>query len=204
MKRYLITHSLLSSWEWLFTENPYEDATTQDSRYQDFLNTLNKVDTPPTEAMQNGIEFENIVTGMATGQPYFSENNWQDAAEKVADIVRGGQFQFKAQKQAYINGIHFLMYGRLDVLKAGKIYDIKFTKNYDRGKYFSSTQHPMYLELVPEASEFVYVISNGTNVWTEHYTRDAIRSIFPVISDFTDWLYGNDLIDIYFEKWAAR
>ena len=155
--------------------------------------------------MQNGYDFEELVTSIATGANYQTdrEHRWYDAASKVADIVRGGQFQVKAKKPVAVNGTDFLLYGRLDVLKAGDIDDIKFTKNYERGKYFGSTQHPMYFELIPEARCFSYLISNGTDVWTETYTREETRSIYPVIGDFADWLDAAGLTQIYREKWRA-
>ena len=205
MARYLITHSLLASWLNAIKEDPYEDVTTERDHYAEFLDALNRIQTPPTEAMQNGYDFEELVTSIATGANYQTdrEQRWYDAASKVADIVRGGQFQVKAKKPVAVNGTDFLLYGRLDVLKAGDIDDIKFTKNYDRGKYFGSTQHPMYFELIPEASRFSYLISNGTDVWTETYTREETRSIYPVIGDFVDWLHDQRLFRIYAEKWEA-
>lgn len=226
MSRYLLTHSLLSSWLHGIKENPFEDATTERDAYSEFLDYLNKVETPPTEAMLNGMEFEKLVTDIATGRfvPEFETDGtvnkssygngelmgydkyprWYDAACKVAGVVRGGQFQFKARKYVTVNGIDFLLFGKLDVLKAGDIDDIKFSKSYDRGKYFGSTQHPMYLELVPEARRFNYLVSNGTDVWTETYTREETPDIYPIISDFVDWITEQGLISIYKEKWEAK
>lgn len=205
MARYLITHSLLASWLNAIKEDPYEDVTTERDHYAEFLDALNRIQTPPTEAMQNGYDFEELVTSIANGADYQAdrEHRWYDAASKVADIVRGGQFQVKAKKPVAVNGTDFLLYGRLDVLKAGDIDDIKFTKNYERGKYFGSTQHPMYFELIPEARRFSYLISNGTDVWTETYTREETRSIYPLIGDFADWLHDQRLFKIYAEKWEA-
>ena len=60
--RYLITHSLLSSWLWTIKENPYEDATTEDDSWDRFLLILNRESTPVTPAMQDGIDFEQLVT----------------------------------------------------------------------------------------------------------------------------------------------
>ena len=205
MARFMITHSLLSSWLHAIKEDPYEDVTTERDNYAEFLDVLNRVQTPPTEAMQNGLDFEELVTSIANGADFQAdrEHRWYDAASKVADIVRGGQFQVKAKKPVTVNGTDFLLYGRLDVLKAGDIDDIKFTKNYERGKYFGSTQHPMYFELIPEARRFSYLISNGTDVWTETYTREETRSIYPLIGDFADWLHDQRLFKIYAEKWEA-
>ncbi len=77
-----------------------------------------------------------------------------------------------------------VLYGRLDALKAGTIYDIKFSKGYERGKFYSSTQHPTYMLLIPEAQTFSYLVSNGMDVWTECYRRDETPDIRPIISDF--------------------
>ena len=206
MSRYLITHSLLSSWMYAIKDDPFEDATTERDPYAEFLNALNRLPSPPNEAMQNGIDFEDLVTVTANhgSIPYgYGEEKWYDAAAKVANIVRGGQFQFKARKVVNVAGTEFVLFGKLDVLKAGSIYDIKFSKSYDRGKFFGSTQHPMYLELVPEAQDFTYLVSNGVDVWTESYTREETRSIFPVIADFTGWLKSQGLFQIYAEKWSA-
>lgn len=202
MARYLMTHSLLSSWLYAIKDDPFEDATTERNHYAEFLDVLNRVPTPTTEAMQNGIDFEDTVMSFVQGVPNLG-GRWDDAAEKIARIVDGGQFQYKAKKTVTVAGNDFLLYGRLDALKAGTIYDIKFSKSYDRGKYYGSTQHPLYLELVPEASQFMYLVSNGTDVWTETYFREDTRSIFPVIADFTDWIKSQGLFPIYAEKWAA-
>lgn len=206
MSRYLITHSLLASWLWAMSENPYEDLTTENDPMEEFMTVLRREPTPTSEAMQNGINFEDMVTRIVTGHssPDDLQDKWIDAAKQVAGFVKGGRLQFKASRKARINGMDFVLYGRLDALKAGEIMDIKFSKSYDRGKYFDSTQHPMYMELIPEAREFSYIISNGRDVWTETYRRDETRSICPIISDFVDWLNAVDLMPVYQEHWGSK
>ncbi len=199
----LMTHSLLSSWRYLMQENPYDDATQEDTSMEEFLRVLRREPTPTNEAMQNGIDFENLVTDIVNNQPREGAK-WYEAAEKVARYVRGGQLQLVAQKKMEISGEEFLLYGRLDALKAGKIFDIKFSKGYDRGKYFESTQHPMYMELVPEAESFTYLVSNGTDVWTEEYRRDETVPIWPVIQEFLWWLKLSGNFDIYKEHWGEK
>ena len=76
-------------------------------------------------------------------------------------------------------------------------------ETYDRGKYFSSTQHPTYFEIVPEAKSFTYLVSNGSEVWTERYYREETPSIIPTISDFLEWLDALELAPLYKEKWLA-
>ena len=97
-----------------------------------------------------------------------------------------------------------VLYGRLDALKAGTVYDIKFSGKYERGKYTDSTQHPVYLELIPEADAYSYLVSNGSDLWTETYRREESRDIEPIIYDFLDWLYCMGLMDLYREKWLAK
>lgn len=200
---YLMTHSLLASWLYAMKSNPYEDMTTERDPMAEFMLTLRREPTPTTEAMQNGIDFENAVANAMAGfcDPRY---RWNEAAEKVAKYCDGGVLQFKAKKPIEVDGISLLLYGRLDCLKAGEIIDTKFSKNYDRGKYFESTQHPTYFEIVPEAEIFTYLVSNGTEVWRETYRRDETPSIFPTIHMFFDWLKNADLMGVYFEHWGAK
>ena len=121
----------------------------------------------------------------------------------VAADVRGGLLQYRAKKPIEVQGVPLLLYGRLDCLKAGNVIDIKFSGSYDRGKYITSTQHPVYMELIPEAQKFTYIISNGSDVWHESYFREETPSIYPVISDFLDWLRAVDLLQLYCEKWKT-
>lgn len=203
MASYLMTHSLLSSWLYAMKENPYEDATTERDTYEDFLKTLRREPTETTEAMQKGIDFEDLVTAIVNGNADVTDK-WYDAAKKVADIVGGGRLQYKVSKKIEVNGIELVLYGRLDALKAGVVYDIKFSGSYDVGKYITSTQHPTYLELIPEAETFTYLVSNGTYVWPETYRRDETPSIIPIISDFLKWLELQGLMNTYKENWSSK
>ena len=200
---YLMTHSLLSSWLYAMKSSPYEDLTSERDAYGDFLKTLRREPTETTQAMQNGIDFENMVTDIVNGVEVDSDEKWYDAACKVAKIVSGGQLQYKAKKQIVISGIPILLYGRLDVLKAGEIIDIKFSSGYERGKYFDSTQHPVYLELIPEAYQFTYLITNGSDVWKETYRREETHSIIPTIAYFLSYLKDSGLWEEYAKHWEA-
>lgn len=203
MARYLMTHSLLASWLYMMRDNPYEDATTERNQMEEFMLTLRREPTPTTEAMQNGILFEDLVTEVVKGggDP---NDQWYDAAANIAQRVRCGVSQLRARREITVSGMSVILYGCLDWLKAGEIVDIKFTRNYDPGKYFDSTQHPTYFELVPEAQTFTYLVSNGSSVWPETYRRDETRSIYPIIADFFDWLEAMGLMEVYKEKWVAK
>lgn len=203
MSRFLITHSLLSSWLYALRDDPYSDATTERDPMAEFMQVLRRKSTPTNQNMQDGIDFEDTVMSFIRGVPNLG-GKWDDAAEKIANKIRGGQYQLKASREVQINGMLFLLYGRLDVLKAGDIDDIKFSKSYDRGKYLTSTQHPMYFEILPATRRFNYLVSNGTDVWTETYTREETPSIIPTISDFVDWLQVTGYMEIYKQFWSSK
>jgi len=203
MARYLMTHSLLASWLYMMKENPFEDATTERDPMAEFMQVLRREPTQATEAMTNGNLFEDLVLRIVSGCADPGEQ-WYTAAEKVARRVRGGVTQFRASRTIRVDGMTFLLYGRLDWLKAGEIVDVKFTKSYEPGKYFDSTQHPVYFELIPEAQTFTYMVSNGSAVWPETYRREESPNIYPVISNFLEWLTAAGLMDIYKEKWLAK
>ena len=118
MGRYLMTHSLLASWLYTMKGNPYEDMTTERDPMGEFMLTLRREPTPTTEAMQNGIDFENLVTDIINGRAD-PNDPWHAAAEKVARRCAGGVLQYKAKKIVEVGGMSLLLYGRLDCLKAG-------------------------------------------------------------------------------------
>ena len=198
---YLITPTLLNSWQYLYKafEGYEEDA------YNDFLRTLNREPSEPNEAMRAGINFENQINELVRGNytpnlpaPYY----------ELADIVMHGQEQVALSIEKRISGIDFLLYGRLDYLKAGVIYDIKymFSKKtkYEMGKYVDSAQHPLYFEICPEAYEFEYLTSDGKELYRERYLRQDAEPIDMKVKEFMAFLAEQKLTEIYFEKWKAR
>lgn len=151
---------------------------------EDFLHVLHRLPTEKNEAMAKGDAFE------AWAKDNLPE--LQGAAYQVALSERRGDF---------------LLYGRLDFIKAGVVYDTKFTGKYEVGKFLNNPQTAMYLELVPEANRMEYIISNSTEgetIWRERYARHEIRPIMDTVIDFRDWLAENNLLDTYREKWRAQ
>ena len=157
-KRYRITTTLLNSWQYIWdcvnyvveTENDElskEDKITiaQGKAKADFVSYLNRIPIPDNENMRLGREYEDKVC------------NGLD--EVFSPIVEGGAFQVIVTKDVDILGVPITLYGVLDVLKGGRIYDIKrIRKNYKYPKYKTSHQHGMYLYLVPEAIDFTYLM----------------------------------------------
>lgn len=203
MERYLITQTLLSSWAYQFNaaEGFEEEAK------EDFLRTLRREKREPNENMKNGIEFEDEVY-MAAAIPRPPHKKWEDGILKVAHIIKGAPVQVKASRELQVGDMTFLVYGILDALKAGTIYDVKFLNSSMgsselAGKYLESPQHPAYFYLVPEAFEFQYLVSDGKDLYIEKYTRDESRHISEFIAEFINSITQLGLLDIYKENWRA-
>ena len=200
--RYLITPSLLNSWLyiWNCADNVREAVTDtisqEDKEYNaqlkakdDFLNSLNRLRFEPNEYMIQGMEFE---------------DDTQAGKTIASPIVDGGAWQVVGMKNETIDGMDFLLYGRLDVLKGGIVYDIKRVMRYSPQKYLKTTQHPFYLYLFPRAYKFTYLVYDGKALHSESYYRDEVVDILAVIKNFIEWLKQNDLLEIYKTKWKAK
>lgn len=205
MAKYLITQSLLSAWGYMF--DCFEGQ--EDKAKEDFINALNREHKEPDEAMQNGIDFENEVYKVASHQPRIAHDKWENGIQTVADIVSGAPFQVKAQRTLKVGDMDFLVFGILDAVKAGTIYDVKFSnKKFTSvdlaGKYFNSPQHPAYFFIVPEANEFSYLVSDGDDVYIETYHRKNTRFIGDIITEFVESLESMGLMELYKEKWVFK
>lgn len=196
--RLLITQSLLASWNYQYKANDTESA------HKDFLKVLHRKKTRTNQAMLDGIQFENMVAEYCAGTMPPEQHKWANGVTEIGEIMKGAQLQVSAYRDSIIDGIPFLLYGRLDGLQAGVIYDIKFSKTYQPGKYLDSPQHPMYFACVPEATQFNYVIYTGKEVCIETYRRQETSPIENIIRDFVNYLKNTQLDRIYLEKWRAK
>ena len=194
----LITQSLLGAWLYQY------QAFDRESAHKDFLRVLRREKSKPTQAILDGIQFENMVTASCEGSPPPEGLKWGQAVRAIADRVQGSQFQVAAQRTAVVEDIPFLLYGRLDALKAGVICDIKFSRGYQVGKYLDSPQHPMYFALVPEAQRFEYLVFTGCDVCVEKYDREDAPDIRSTIRDFMKYLEASKLDKLYCQKWETR
>lgn len=183
---YLVTTTLLNNWQYLWkAREEYED-----NAWADFISLLNREKKPPNEAMLRGLQFEEeCIAGNVPG---------------ISEIIRGGTYQYSASKETKVAGIPVLLYGKIDILKAGIIYDIKSTAKYELQKYHDSVQHHMYMTMIPNAIKFVYLINNGHETFIETYRRDEIRPVEPLIEQFYNWLHSKNLWQVYADKWQSR
>lgn len=187
-KKYLITPSLLNSWKYAISlENEYGNL-------EDFKKVLSRVPMESTEAIETGYKYED----------YMIENY---------EPTKNGCYQVKLYKNINTKTSNYVLYGRLDCLKAGRIYDYKHTGSYDVGKFYDSYQTAVYFELCPEASEFEYLICNNykegksledLNIYHEIYKKEDLKmDIYEEIDHFISWLKTNDLYTLFCEKWES-
>ena len=201
-ERYLITPSLLNSWAYMWDcadgvkekENDticLEDkkVLAQEKAFNEFIKTLNREPIEDNFFMKQGRDFE---------EECYQGNTC------VSPIIKGGAFQISKAKDVSINGMNFVLYGRLDVLKGGIIYDIKRVMRYAPQKYFKSYQHGFYLELFDNAYEFDYLVYDGTQLHIETYYRDQCVDLKEVIKTFMIWLEEHRLLDTYKAKWISK
>ena len=191
-----MTQSLLSSYEWVFRK---------DDGYQDFLKTLNREKTPPTEAMLDGIRFENCLNSVLLGEHLPQDHEWLFPITEMAKELDGARQQVTLFRDAEVDGQPILLHGVLDYLREGHIWDCKFSKRYELNKYHwtHTPQTAMYFALAPEAFDFTYIISDGKFVYRERYPRDIVPPIEPRIKNFMDFLKRQGLFETYQEKWSV-
>ena len=190
-----ITQTLLSSFEWIFKK---------DDGYEDFLRTLNREKTPPTKAMLDGIRFENCLNSVLNGEVISKDHEWYTPITEMSMELWWSQQQVTLFKEMQIEGQTFLLHGVLDYLRCGHIWDCKFSKTYHLNKYLNVPQTSMYLELVPEALDFTYIICDGKYVYRERYPRDIVPPIENYIKNFMKFCIKHDLWNIYEEKWRVN
>ena len=200
MPRYLLTQSLLASWQYQFDCAEGQE----DKAAEDFLRVLRREPTETTEAMQNGIDFENAINSYLKDDIKTFDERWGYTHIAIAEIVRGAQSQVVAYKEKTIAGVDFMLYARCDFVRAGRIIDTKFVRQYEVGKYFESPQHPMYFECIPQAHEFVYLVSDGKDMYKERYARNEVESIDRRVENFITYLIDAGLLNLYYEKWEAK
>ena len=170
---------------------------------EDFIRVLNKEEFEPSESIIKGFEYEK----------YMQEN---------FEETLGGAYQVKVSKEYG----DYLLYGIIDCLKCGIIYDYKYTQNYEVGKFFNNNQTLMYLEMVPEAKKMVYLITNKFekkeyqdlnfkdvsnieyevgDIFREEYTKDMFpETIDSILYKFEEWLKQYNLFNLYTENWKCQ
>lgn len=175
---YKFTPSLLNGWYWYINRQ----GGDQEQQKQEFLNMLNKVRMEPTTAMIKGVDLEDSVWNVCNG----CERAYSDVVHEIADRVKSNAY-WQEKVEGYLDDI--LVYGVADCILQNEIIDIKYTSNYDIGKYQYSVQHKIYMYCTG-IKNFTYLITDGKNVYEEYYsyTNDTPDEIYQTAKQFLEWL----------------
>ena len=192
--KFLLTQSLLSSWQYALKGGEWDE----------FLSTLRREKKPQSKAILDGIRFENMVHAVSEGAEIGPEQEWYRPVVEICEIISQGQYQVKASRPLVVDGVEFVCYGILDFLKAGVIYDTKFSRTYRVGKYLDSPQHPMYFYLCPEVRRFEYIVSDGNYVYREAYLPEDTEPIENTVRQFMAWLDKTNLVGLYCQNWRSK
>lgn len=185
---FLITPSLYSQWFWHLQTDRTKD---------EFLSYLRKEPQPTSEAMQQGIDFEDSVRSVTEGG-----KTEDPCIEETARIVSGGLWQVTLTKRIG----DLCLYGRSDVIKRDTIYDIKRCGKYEVGKYQDSIQHDLYMEC-SGLKRFVYIACDGNAVYQEEYrqTEQSRNELFARIREMVNWINADaDYSKAFVEHWTAK
>ena len=196
---YKITHSLLESWR------RATDPDADETAFGAFLDALERKKRQKTKAMQDGIDFETAVTRYINNEAPDSDKSGEEirAIAQFGNRLCGAQLQVREEKEIKVCGREILLVGVADALKAGILSDIKRVQRYEYGKYQFSTQHPMYMELFPEALRFDYLIFDGKYCYMEQYRRGDFEPIQGTIKAFLEYLDGAELMETYQKSWEV-
>tara|TARA_R100000315_G_C5181176_1_gene105068 strand:+ start:144 stop:779 length:636 start_codon:yes stop_codon:yes gene_type:complete len=211
MTSYLITPTLLNSLKY-YLGSDYANR-------EDFLKTLSREKFEPNEAMQKGIDFENDIQKVCDGTyryydfdcPHEDKSvdkviDYEKLITKLGEKVKGGYWQESVKKQFEVAGTKILLYGRCDVIKGDTIYDIKYTKNYNLGKFQESTQHLIYM-FCSGLDKFKYLVSDLKSYWIEEYVKQSnieakLRSEVMQFLDYLD--RDKEANELFYTKWKAK
>lgn len=201
-----ITQSLISAWD-------FWNASTDDTRdeaYASFLAKLRREPSPDTVNTLNGRIFEAAIQEMAEGRTVdLSGKGMEDGVTMIASMLHGATFQVPIFKRFTIGKHELLLHGVADAIKAGTIYDFKlktksFHSIYLPGSYLNSSQHSAYLFGVPDARNFIYLVSDGSDLYTEEYRASEVTPFPAIATEFIGGLKALGLWDIYCKNWEVR
>lgn len=190
-----ITQTLLSAWLYSFKT---------DDGYADFLKTLNREKKQPTEKMLDGVRFESCINNVLDGAKIDESHEWYGVVTELSNYLWRSQKQVVLFEEIKVEDQVFLLHGVLDFLRAGVIFDTKFSTTYHLNKYLNSPQHSLYLRLVPEARRFEYLISDGKYIYKEVYPREIVPPIDNYIKNFMKFIKQHGLWEVYVEKWRVN
>jgi hypothetical protein len=154
--------------------------------YKDLLNAVNRVKTPPTEAQQKGVSFENALL-KGKGVDFVSPELLQTMRGRLPQYYRTQVYACCQIKDA-------LIYGYADVVGDGRVIDIKTTSSYTPEKFLHNHQNLYLLGLSAwKVQQMEFLITDFTQIYQEIYPL-ADYDFQPLITEveaFCDFLEEN-------------
>jgi hypothetical protein len=196
--KYHLYPSLLDSFAW-FKKSEAENAL------EEFLNKLNRVRTPPSDAMLRGIAFEDHLTHAARGfaVPTSPEGLVKchdteirmDLLEQFIDRLRGSVRQVFVESVLDCAVGQVRVYGFVDNIMQDIAVDTKTTGKYEFPKYLHSFQRPVYLEALKGSgiTKFQFLVTDFKELYVEEYTHNSADTdrLVSEINDLVGFIEAN-------------
>ncbi len=194
---YNIYPTLLDAFAWY-------KRSEDEGALQEFLDKVNRVRTPPTDAMLRGIAFERLVDDLAISGDRLDE----DTEVQVHDVdcpgfipnafanrLRGAVRQVDVETVVETEHGPVRLYGKMDEILADHGYDIKTTSKYEFPKYLHHFQHPLYLEALKPSgiNRFTYLVTDFRDIYEESYnwTQAGRDSLIGEVAHLVEFLERN-------------
>jgi len=161
---YRLSASLLDSFDYFLSIEDEEQSIQKRAELIAYL----RGEKTTSEAMQDGLDFEQAVMLCAMGQePDEKDEKENDCIREIAEQVKGSVYQYHVERQLG----NVILHGYTDFLNRNRVDDLKTTKSYEVGKYRNRSQHRIYLYcLQPEKIlDFRYIVTDFRNVYHEDY-----------------------------------
>ena len=150
---------------------------------QDFLNRINRVPMPQTEAQAKGSSFEEAVIKGVNEEAFDPE-----ILDKVRALLPRPMMKTQVYCEHQLDNV--LLYGYVDVIGKTLAVDIKTTSSYQEGRFAHSHQN-FYLPALRSKGirTLRYVITDFQDVYQENYDQTIDFSVQEIqIKLFCDFL----------------
>lgn len=151
----------------------------------DIMPMLRRDEKETNQAMLDGIEFE--------------KNAIEGKIPELIEVVNGGLYQEPLYK---VMG-DYVLFGFADLIKQFMIYDFKFVKSYEWGKYRNAVQHLQYMYCA-DIDNFRYIIgTKDGNIYYEDYMRND-EELEKIVNQFDRWLDLTNNREIYSKNYSLE
>lgn len=158
MKEYLITSSILDSFDWYMTA----PVSWKQRAADDLKNQLFRIYTALGPAQQRGVDFEkSIYPDLFMSREAFLRKHGELLALEIYDKCVKGEQQKVIKYSCKVDNIPYLFYCKLDIFFPTNIIDIKTTEEFKGpAKYTGRNQHPLYIA-ASGVENFNYLVAVG-------------------------------------------